>query len=69
MTNADIGNRLRLANETVSRTFGRLSDHGIVTVDDRRVKILDIERLAEYCPRNLHLMDERRLPRTPAGNR
>lgn len=66
MSNTDIGNRLRLANETVSRVFGRLADDGIATVDDRRVKILDLKRLAELSPRNLHIMDERDIsqPRT-----
>lgn len=67
MSNMDIASRLRLVNETVSRVFGQLARDGIVNVDERRVRILDIKRLAELCPRNLHIMDERDMSQPPTG--
>lgn len=62
MPNTDIANRLRLASETVSRIFTRLAKQKIVAVDDRRVKILDMERLADLSPHNLYLLDHRPIP-------
>lgn len=59
MANTDIANRLRLASETVSRIFTRLAKQKIVIVDDRRVRILDMQRLAELSPHNLYLLDDR----------
>ncbi|MBD3609764.1 MAG: fumarate/nitrate reduction transcriptional regulator Fnr [Gammaproteobacteria bacterium] len=45
MSRNDIGNYLGLAVETVSRMFTRFQDDGVVEVDRKSVKILDMERL------------------------
>jgi len=45
MTRAEIGSYLGLKLETVSRTFSKFVDDGIVEVKQRHVKILDTEAL------------------------
>lgn len=45
MSRDDIGNYLGLAMETVSRMFTRFQSEGILEVDNRDVRILDLERL------------------------
>ncbi|HKJ95033.1 MAG TPA: fumarate/nitrate reduction transcriptional regulator Fnr [Gammaproteobacteria bacterium] len=45
MSRDDIGNYLGLAMETVSRMFTRFQTEGILKVDNRNVRILDLERL------------------------
>jgi CRP/FNR family transcriptional regulator len=45
MTREEIGSYLGLKLETVSRTFSKFVDDGIVEVKQRHVKILDIEAL------------------------
>jgi CRP/FNR family transcriptional regulator len=45
MTREEIGSYLGLKLETVSRTFSKFVDDGIVEVKQRHVKILDIETL------------------------
>lgn len=42
MTRADMGSYLGLAVETVSRTFSRLQEHGVVAVSGRDVLVLDM---------------------------
>ena len=45
MSRDDIGNYLGLAMETVSRMFTRFQHDGLLEVDNRNVRILDLERL------------------------
>ncbi|MFZ2739702.1 MAG: fumarate/nitrate reduction transcriptional regulator Fnr [Burkholderiaceae bacterium] len=45
MTREEIGSFLGLKLETVSRTFSKFSDEGIVDVKQRHINILDIEAL------------------------
>jgi CRP/FNR family transcriptional regulator len=45
MSRVDIGNYLGLADETVSRLFTRFKDEGLLMVDRRHVRLLDIPRL------------------------
>ena len=51
MTRADIGSYLGLKLETVSRTFSRLQDEGIVYVQWRRLRILDVAALERLVGR------------------
>jgi CRP/FNR family transcriptional regulator len=45
MAREDIGNYLGLTLETVSRCFSRLKNAGVLDVDNRRIRILDIKAL------------------------
>lgn len=45
MTREEIGSYLGLKLETVSRTFSKLQDENIITVDNRHIQIKDIARL------------------------
>ncbi|MGB4813324.1 MAG: fumarate/nitrate reduction transcriptional regulator Fnr [Methylophilaceae bacterium] len=45
MTREEIGSYLGMKLETVSRTFSKFSDEGIIEVKQRYVKILDLEAL------------------------
>jgi CRP/FNR family transcriptional regulator len=45
MTREEIGSYLGLKLETVSRTFSRFQDEGLIEVKQRHVKILDAEGL------------------------
>ena len=53
MTRAEIGNYLGLELETVSRLFSRLAREGLLQVDGRVVRALDLEglrkRAGERC--------------------
>lgn len=49
MTRRDIANYLRLATETVSRVLAKFQDDGLIAVERRDVKILDIGRLGDMC--------------------
>lgn len=49
MTRRDIANYLRLATETVSRVLAKFQDDGLISVDRREVKILDMGRLGGMC--------------------
>ncbi len=49
MTRNDIGNYLGLAIETVSRIFTRMNDNGIISVNRRYIRILDMDRLREMA--------------------
>ncbi|GAA3957984.1 fumarate/nitrate reduction transcriptional regulator Fnr [Allohahella marinimesophila] len=57
MTREEIGSFMGLKLETVSRTFSKLQDEGYITVDKKRVDIIDMERLKallSHCsPRNV----------------
>ncbi len=45
MSRVDIGNYLGLADETVSRLFTRFKEEGLLMVDRRHVRLIDIPRL------------------------
>jgi CRP/FNR family transcriptional regulator len=45
MTREEIGSYLGLKLETVSRTFSRFAEEGMIEVHQRQVRILDVERL------------------------
>jgi CRP/FNR family transcriptional regulator len=45
MTREEIGNYLGLKLETVSRTFSKLQDEGLITVEQKRLRIEDAARL------------------------
>ncbi|MFZ2507242.1 MAG: helix-turn-helix domain-containing protein [Steroidobacteraceae bacterium] len=47
MSRRDIANYLRLATETVSRVISRFEADGLVSVDRREVRLLDMNRLGE----------------------
>lgn len=49
MARADIANYLRLAAETVSRVLGRFREQGLITIEGRRVELLDPQRLRELA--------------------
>ncbi len=52
MSRGDIGNYLGLTVETVSRTFTRMQQDGIIAVDNKDVEILDAEALAQEFATN-----------------
>ena len=45
MTRQEIGSYLGLKLETVSRTFSRFADEGMIEVQQRHVRIVDVDRL------------------------
>ncbi len=49
MTREEIGNYLGLKLETVSRAFSKLQDDGIVTVDQKKLRIEDANRLRQIA--------------------
>ncbi|MDE2296646.1 MAG: helix-turn-helix domain-containing protein [Burkholderiales bacterium] len=49
MTRAELGSHLGLKLETVSRSFSRLQDDGLLAVRQRRIRILDAEGLARLA--------------------
>jgi CRP/FNR family transcriptional regulator, anaerobic regulatory protein len=51
MTRQEIGSYLGLKLETVSRTFSRFAEDGILDVQQRNVRILDVERLRAVLAR------------------
>lgn len=50
MTRLDIGNYLGLAPETVSRLLGQFEAAGLVDVNNKLIRILDLRGLLAYCP-------------------
>jgi CRP/FNR family transcriptional regulator len=54
MTREEIGNYLGLKLETVSRAFSRLQADGVIAVDQKQLRIEDLERLGQIagagCP-------------------
>lgn len=49
MPRRDIANYLRLATETVSRVFKRFQDEGLIAVERRDIRLLDVPRLEHIC--------------------
>ena len=45
MTREEIGSYLGLSLETVSRTFSRFQDEGLVAVQQKHIRILDVKGL------------------------
>lgn len=45
MSRQDLGDYLGLALETVSRLFSRFQEEGMITIDGRRVELIDLVRL------------------------
>jgi len=45
MSRVEIGNFLGLAEETVSRLFTRFQEQGLIAVEGKEVRVLDLERL------------------------
>ena len=54
MSRADIGSYLGMKLETVSRTFSAFQLHGVLEVDKRHIRILDIDRLASPVESRMH---------------
>jgi len=50
MTRQEIGSYLGLKLETVSRTFSKFAEDGLIEVQQRHVRILDVERLRALLP-------------------
>lgn len=46
MTQKVLGSSINLSRETVARELRRLEDHGLVTYEDRRILITDLEKLS-----------------------
>lgn len=59
MTREEIASYLGLVIETVSRTFSRLQEDGIIEVKGRKVRLIDPQRLSQL----VHEGDERRSSR------
>jgi CRP/FNR family transcriptional regulator len=49
MTREEIGNYLGLKLETVSRTFSKLQEEGVIAVDQKRLTLVDTNRLREIA--------------------
>jgi CRP/FNR family transcriptional regulator len=49
MTREEIGNYLGLSLETVSRRLTGLQSKNIISVNNRTIKLLDIEQLHSLC--------------------
>ena len=47
MTREEIGSYLGLKLETVSRVFSRFQDDGLVSVQQKHIRIIDIPRLKQ----------------------
>ncbi|WP_327212922.1 helix-turn-helix domain-containing protein [Ramlibacter sp. Leaf400] len=54
MTRAEIGSYLGLKLETVSRTFSSFAQQGLLEVDKRHIRILDLEGLAGLVEVRMH---------------
>ncbi|MFT6287164.1 MAG: CRP/FNR family transcriptional regulator [Alcanivorax sp.] len=62
MSRLDAGNYLGLTEETLSRVFSRMQKLGVLSVDNKKIKILDAERARTIAslglwgsPRSSHL--------------
>lgn len=64
MSREEIASYLGLVIETVSRTFSRLQDDGLIEIKGRRVRVKDPARLAQL----VHEGDERRSARTGSSS-
>lgn len=49
MTREEIGNYLGLSLETVSRRMSSLHEEGVISVENRLIKLNDIDKLQELC--------------------
>ncbi len=49
MSRVDIGNYLGLADETVSRLFTRFQEEGLLAVERRHIRLIDVPRLQEVA--------------------
>jgi CRP/FNR family transcriptional regulator len=49
MTREEIGNYLGLSLETVSRRMSSLQEEGVIKVENRMIKLLDIDTLHDLC--------------------
>ncbi|HSM69270.1 MAG TPA: fumarate/nitrate reduction transcriptional regulator Fnr [Xanthomonadales bacterium] len=54
MSRRDIASYLRLATETVSRVLARFQQRGLIEVDRKLVKILDLDDLGTLTSRKVH---------------
>lgn len=54
MTREDIGSFLGMKLETVSRIFSKFQEHGIISVQQRRICILDVPGLKAVMGQKLH---------------
>jgi CRP/FNR family transcriptional regulator len=54
MSRAEIGSYLGLKLETVSRTFSAFQQRGVLEVDKRHIRIMDMESLARGAETRLH---------------
>jgi CRP/FNR family transcriptional regulator len=54
MTREEIGSFLGLSLETVSRLFSRFQDEGLVTVQQKHIRILDVARMKSLMSRESH---------------
>jgi CRP/FNR family transcriptional regulator len=54
MTREEIGSYLGLKLETVSRAFSRFDDEGLISVQQRNVRILDVEGLKHAANQHAH---------------
>jgi CRP/FNR family transcriptional regulator len=54
MSRAEIGSYLGMKLETVSRTFSAFQQQGLLEVDKRHIRILDLERLATGLESRMH---------------
>ncbi len=50
MTRQEIGNYLGLAPETVSRLLGQFEASGLIDVQSKLIRILDMHGILSYCP-------------------
>jgi CRP/FNR family transcriptional regulator len=48
----ELASRLGTASETISRTFKKLKDEGIIEVQGNRVVVHQMEKLEKLCERN-----------------
>lgn len=75
LTREEIGSHLGLRLETVSRLFSRFQEDGMISVEQRRIRILDIpglKRLMTHVPANRRAivpLNPRKLPRFPHAPR
>jgi len=54
MSRRDIASYLRLATETVSRVLARFQQRGLIEVDRKLVKIIDMDALEAMTRKNIH---------------
>jgi CRP/FNR family transcriptional regulator len=55
MTRAEVGNYLALQLETVVRSLSRLQSHGLIAVEGREIRLLNVEKLRAILARPAHM--------------